>query len=204
MTDRHDQSDPVVDDMSDRAEQIADAAMRLFARYGFKRTAVDDIAKEARIAKATIYLHFKGKDDIFRATLLLLGQRVDSLCRDVMEMKTPFAERLMALLRAHHCTAFLSIGAGEHFAELRAVIDDIAVKERKAFEAIFIRYATQLIEECEARGEITLKRPGVDPAALITTLMQASVGTKVGGISYEDYEARLGLFAGVIIAAVLP
>jgi len=50
-------------------DQLVQAARQVFARYGYKKTALDDIAKEARKGKSTIYYHFKSKDDIFKAVI---------------------------------------------------------------------------------------------------------------------------------------
>jgi AcrR family transcriptional regulator len=52
-----------------RREQILDAALQLFSQQGFVGTNVDDIAQKAGIAKGTLYLYFKSKDDIFNAIL---------------------------------------------------------------------------------------------------------------------------------------
>src|SRR5205814_6302626 len=48
----------------DKPQQIVDAAVRVFARYGFYNSRVSDIAREAGIASGTIYLYFKTKDEI--------------------------------------------------------------------------------------------------------------------------------------------
>ena len=45
---------------------IMNAAQNVFAKYGFQKTAVDDIAREAHIAKSSIYRYFKSKEDIFQ------------------------------------------------------------------------------------------------------------------------------------------
>ena len=50
-------------------EQLVQSARLVFARYGFKKTALDDIAREARKGKSTIYYYFKSKDDIFKAVI---------------------------------------------------------------------------------------------------------------------------------------
>lgn len=50
-------------------DQLVQAARQVFARYGYKKTALDDIAKEARKGKSTIYYYFKSKDDIFKAVI---------------------------------------------------------------------------------------------------------------------------------------
>jgi AcrR family transcriptional regulator len=50
-------------------EQVVQAARQVFARYGFKKTALDDIARESRKGKSTIYYYFKSKDEIFKAVI---------------------------------------------------------------------------------------------------------------------------------------
>ncbi len=50
-------------------EQVVQAARQVFARFGFKKTALDDIAREARKGKSTIYYYFKSKDEIFKAVI---------------------------------------------------------------------------------------------------------------------------------------
>ncbi len=44
---------------------ILGAAARAFARFGFKKTAVEGIAKDAGVAKGTIYLAADTKEDLF-------------------------------------------------------------------------------------------------------------------------------------------
>ncbi|HEU5228261.1 MAG TPA: helix-turn-helix domain-containing protein [Ktedonobacteraceae bacterium] len=52
-----------------RADRILDAAAELLLRWGYKKTTIDDIAKQARVAKGTIYLHWKTREDLFEALL---------------------------------------------------------------------------------------------------------------------------------------
>lgn len=53
----------------ERAERILDAAAELIQRWGYNKTTIDDIAKQAGVAKGTIYLHWKTREDLFRALL---------------------------------------------------------------------------------------------------------------------------------------
>lgn len=57
-------------DIEQREAAILDAAATLFVRYGFDKTSVADIAREAGISKGAIYLHFASKDALFEALLL--------------------------------------------------------------------------------------------------------------------------------------
>ena len=50
--------------VSDKREAILRAATHVFARKGFFNSKVSDIAAEAGIADGTVYLYFKGKDEI--------------------------------------------------------------------------------------------------------------------------------------------
>ncbi len=52
-----------------RRTEIVDAARSVFARKGFARGIIDEIANQAGIAKGTIYLYFRSKDEIYRAVL---------------------------------------------------------------------------------------------------------------------------------------
>jgi len=45
---------------------ITQVAQKIFSRYGLLKTTVDEIAKAARMGKASLYHYFKSKEDIFR------------------------------------------------------------------------------------------------------------------------------------------
>jgi len=48
-----------------RRKQILDAAKRLFHAKGFAAATMEDIAQEAELSPAAIYLYFKNKDDLY-------------------------------------------------------------------------------------------------------------------------------------------
>jgi len=52
-----------------RREQILAAAFDEFATNGYAATRLDDVARRARIAKGTIFLHFKNKRLLFRSVV---------------------------------------------------------------------------------------------------------------------------------------
>ena len=54
----------------ERADRILDAAAELILRWGYKKTTIDDIAKQSHVAKGTIYLHWKTREDLFMALLI--------------------------------------------------------------------------------------------------------------------------------------
>ena len=60
--------------MSEIVPRILEAGLVLFARHGFPRTSMADIAREAGIARATLYLHFRDKRAVFEALAAALAE----------------------------------------------------------------------------------------------------------------------------------
>jgi len=53
----------------ERAHRILDAAKVLILRWGYHKVTVDDISRQAGVAKGTIYLHWKTREDLFAALM---------------------------------------------------------------------------------------------------------------------------------------
>ena len=62
--------------MSDRKRLIVAAAQRVFARKGYRSASMQEIAEEAGVAKGSIYLHFKSKDELALAAVADVYDRV--------------------------------------------------------------------------------------------------------------------------------
>jgi AcrR family transcriptional regulator len=58
-----------------REARILDAATTLLVRWGYRKTTIDDVASEAGVGKGTIYLHWKDKNELFRAAIWREQQR---------------------------------------------------------------------------------------------------------------------------------
>lgn len=56
-------------DSDERQEQILNAAARVIIRLGYDKTTMQDIAGEAGVSRRTVYLYFKGKEELFEALL---------------------------------------------------------------------------------------------------------------------------------------
>jgi AcrR family transcriptional regulator len=53
----------------ERAQRILDAAAALILRWGFQKTTLDDVSRQAGVAKGTMYLHWKTREELFRALI---------------------------------------------------------------------------------------------------------------------------------------
>ncbi|MET8800724.1 TetR/AcrR family transcriptional regulator [Nocardia sp. NPDC004568] len=58
----------------DKRQAIMAAAFTVFARVGYAQARVDDIAAEAKVAKATVYHHFRDKECLFRQAVQSLSE----------------------------------------------------------------------------------------------------------------------------------
>jgi len=50
--------------------EVIITAQRLFQKYGYSKTTMEDIAKAMDRGKSTIYYYFKSKDEIFEAVII--------------------------------------------------------------------------------------------------------------------------------------
>src|ERR1019366_9731597 len=84
-----------------RLEQILTAAFEVFAAHGYEAARIDDVAERAGIAKGTIYLYFKGKDQLFRAVVRNLIQKpVDGDAGNLSGRSEPMLRELFARMYA--------------------------------------------------------------------------------------------------------
>jgi AcrR family transcriptional regulator len=80
----------ISDDYENMRDQIVEAAREVFAKYGYRKTTIEDIASAVYKAKSSVYHYFSGKDEIFRAVVEQeASQLIQSLCKAVDNEKTP-------------------------------------------------------------------------------------------------------------------
>ena len=55
------------EDKAAKKEIILKAALRVFARKGYHKTTMTDVAEEAQLGRGTVYWHYKSKEELFFA-----------------------------------------------------------------------------------------------------------------------------------------
>jgi AcrR family transcriptional regulator len=81
-------------------ERILAAAAREFAAHGYGGARVDRIAARARANKAMLYYHFRGKQDLYRALLRQLFDRVSATLRTIAGNGDPPEQQLSQAIGA--------------------------------------------------------------------------------------------------------
>src|ERR1700704_6146080 len=103
---------------STKPNAIVLAGLRLFTRYGYRKTSIDDIAQTAQGAKRTVYLHFENKAAGFLGILQYLGDQVRQQCAAAESAGGTPVNRLTGLLDAYFGMAFELFGKSAHMPEL--------------------------------------------------------------------------------------
>ena len=69
---------------------IMQAALKVFSRKGYSPAALEEVAREASIAKGTLYLYFQDKADLFSSTILFVIDRlVEIMQENIVETMGP-------------------------------------------------------------------------------------------------------------------
>jgi len=135
-----------------KAELIVDVAQRLFAKYGFKKTTIDEIAHSAHIAKGSIYYYFSSKEDIFRTVLDKENRLWSQKVREVINRASTPQEKLRAYLvtRMKYLSKLTNFYSAlrEEYLEHYAFIENI----RKRYFREEIEIVKTILEEGAKKG----------------------------------------------------
>jgi AcrR family transcriptional regulator len=76
-------------------ETIIEAAGKLFQKFGFEKTSMDEIAQVAHKAKRSLYYHFQGKEELYKAVADKELKEIQSTLQDIFsDMSVTPIERL--------------------------------------------------------------------------------------------------------------
>lgn len=88
--------DIIIDKEEKLREEVLIVAQKLFRKYGFQKTTMEDIAKEMRRGKSTIYFIFKSKSDILAAILISASLKADLRVATAVNKVNTAAEKIHA------------------------------------------------------------------------------------------------------------
>ncbi|HYF76386.1 MAG TPA: TetR/AcrR family transcriptional regulator [Symbiobacteriaceae bacterium] len=145
----------------ERRREIIDAAIPLFARYGFATTNISQIAEAAGVSYGTVFLYFPSKEDLFRiAVLARLDEASNLFWPPAAEGESPL-DHLLRLIR-------LQIGLFlTEACFLRLVQQILAHPEQfpdltervHAFRTATVEHLIPIIEKGQASGQLQPSSP---------------------------------------------
>jgi AcrR family transcriptional regulator len=87
-------------DKEEKKNDIMMAAVRLFARKGFEKTTISDIAVEAGIGKGTVYEYFSNKEEMIHQSFHFFLKQMEMDFEDILLTDLPAVEKLKQILQA--------------------------------------------------------------------------------------------------------
>ncbi len=83
-----------------RIQSIQDATMRVIARKGMAAATMQEIAEEAGVAKGTIYLYFRDRDELVEKTFETAMHTLTARIDEALDLDIPFEQKIRAVMAA--------------------------------------------------------------------------------------------------------
>ena len=193
-------------DNDERQQQILDAAAAVIIRQGYVKTTIGDIAEEAGTSRGTVYLYFKGKEELFEALLY----------REYMQYSQTWLENIEADPRGGTIGGYYR--ALFHAVNSRPLITAIMRRDRRVIgnylrkpDNLFTRMqsgvnTTGVFHALQAAGAI---RQDIDAAVIIHIIEMLSYGQLTIGDfkpldQFPPYDAVMEALADMMDRALMP
>jgi AcrR family transcriptional regulator len=179
-----------------RRAAILEAATRVFLRYGFKKTSMDDLARAAGLSRQGLYLHFPTKEALFGEAVLSLVAALRSGFRAALaDEEREVEERLLDAFEAVNGHAIGQAGA-EHQAELLEAASQLVTGVVVEFEKGIVADAARALTRSGAAAG--WKRVGISANALAENLHSTSSGIKHRVSTQAEYREQMRVAVRII------
>lgn len=134
---------------SEKRDLILKAATKVFAQNGFFQSQVADVARVAGVAAGTVYLYFKGKDDLLVSIFERSMKEVLAEGREALEKITDPEQRLRKIAQLH----LARVGRDRDHAVVFQVELRQSVKFMERFSETFLQDYFAVIRQAIADGQ---------------------------------------------------
>ncbi|HCY40872.1 MAG TPA: TetR family transcriptional regulator [Prolixibacteraceae bacterium] len=184
-------------------EQIVQTARLVFARYGYKKTALEDIAREAKKGKSTIYYYFKSKDDIFKAVIDAEAEiRVNTIDAEISGIADP-VQKLKIYIYIRMLTLKMVVNYYE--AIKNDLLDHLYFVNnlRKDHLEAEVKRVYEMLEEGIENEVFRIQNPELTARTIVTALHGFEVPLIVKNLSDDDIQKSVDdmmniLFYGIV------
>ncbi len=184
-------------------EQIVQTARLVFARYGYKKTALEDIAREAKKGKSTIYYYFKSKDDIFKAVIDAEAEiRVNAIDAEISGIEDPI-QKLKTYIYIRMLT--LKVVVNYYEAIKNDLLDHLYFVNnlRKDHLEAEVKRVNLMLQKGIENGVFRIQNPELTAKTIVTALHGFEVPLIVKNVSDDDIQKSVDemlniLFFGIV------
>jgi AcrR family transcriptional regulator len=149
-------------------DSILDAAGTLLIRCGYHKASMDDLASEAGVARRTLYLHFKSKDEIFLARIDRIVERLLADLRRIAAGPGTPSERLAAILFTRVLSRFDAVrGYTQCLDEIFQALRQPYLARREGYFSAEAAIVARVLEEGRAAGDCVFSDANETAKAMI-------------------------------------
>jgi AcrR family transcriptional regulator len=143
----------VIDETNGKREQILNVAVELFNRYGYKKTSMEQIARAAKVGKATIYQLFTDKAVLLGEVYQLKSRKLREKMAGSFDPEESTVARLLKMLTIarDYCS---NDPLFCQFLDLRELEELKTLPQFSAIENGAVKLIKEVLDEGVARGEI--------------------------------------------------
>ncbi|WP_373566839.1 TetR family transcriptional regulator [Streptomyces griseicoloratus] len=174
---------------ADRRTLVLDSAMATFARFGYRKTSMEEVARAAHISRPGLYFLFSSKEALFRAAVTQALERDITAVEHVLaDTGRPLPERLV---EAFDQWAGRYIGPLSR--DVAAVIED-----NPGLLGEIVETTPRRFEELITNA-IALESGQEAAASIAQTMISTSIGLKHQAASREFYLDRLKVAIALLV-----
>jgi AcrR family transcriptional regulator len=184
--------------------KIIEVADKLFGKFGFYKTSMDEIAKISRKAKGSLYYHFASKEELFievvskeiehlKAELLKIVNNNNLSSKD--SIRSYLIKRMEILSESSNYHETIKADLYEHF----EFIDDL----RAGFERWEKQVMKEAIERGIRSGELDIKPKEID--AIIDVFLMVLKGLEIPFFiqgKFKKYEPYMDDMLNILIKGI--
>ena len=174
----------------EREEQIIIAARKVFARYGFSKTTMEDISSEVEMGKASLYYYFPTKENLFQAAIKHEQDEFIKKADSIFQKQTSAGEKLKIYVdeRLKFFHELVNLGTLSFY----AVHDRHAIflKMYESFAEQEVGIINNIIKEGKTKGEFISKVPKCY-AELLIHLLQGLRLRSIKSITGSEMDPKI-------------
>lgn len=148
-----------------RKESIIDAAQKVFFEKGLLLSTMDEIAETAELAKGTLYLYYKSKEDLYLAVMMRGLSLLHTMMRKAIDSNRSIVSLLLSLgdtytsFYEHHKNYFRMM----HFFETPQFHKQVSEEMMHVCDSVTQRLWDMVIREIKKGVELHLVRNDINP-----------------------------------------
>ena len=167
---------------------ILDGATNIFAKFGFRKTTVDEIAQAARKGKSSIYYYFNSKEEIFQAVVEKEVGEVKSKLISVAESTDPANAKLKnyIVLRMQMLKELANVyeALKDDFLSHYEFIEEI----RKDYDELELSFIENILKEGAESGEFDIQDFKLTAISILTIFkgLEIPIFIKIDESHFEE------------------